>query len=172
MKHAGQVFLVRDEEVNYSKGTHLSLAVRELVGASSGEKPQARHSLPSQRLSLGKESFSFLPSLEDWSPVCMSKIIGPQALAEPQPLWCMCPHKARGPGPGPRLLLLCWHTNMEADTGPGFSMLPQSSPRKQPFLFCQSCRWVPHPKWVTCSPTPAEERPGLLFTQLPRVYFC
>lgn len=104
------------------------------VGGSLG--PDTAY-LPEPPCGPGKPSFS--PRLGDWSPTCMSKIVGPQAMAEPRPPWCV-PRRARGPGPGRRPPRLCWHPGMAA--GPGFSMPPQSSPRKQPPLCRGSRRWA------------------------------
>lgn len=65
VKHTGQVFfLLRDEEINYSKAVH----------HHSWEKPRVGH---------GPSSRFVLAVLEDLSHVCVSEVVRPRAVAEP-----------------------------------------------------------------------------------------
>lgn len=96
VKPAGQVFfLVKGEEISYSRGIHLSLAPGRPLGAASWEKPQVRHSLSSQNL-FGEGKLSVFALLEGMFHKCTSKVVGPQALAGLGPPWCVLQQGPRG----------------------------------------------------------------------------
>lgn len=83
VKHTGQVFfLLRDEEINYSKGTHQPRTTGaggcQQLGKASG---YIQLVLPEPQFWGGRRFVFAL--LEGLSHICMSKIVRPLILAEP-----------------------------------------------------------------------------------------
>lgn len=127
VKPAGQVFfLVKGEEINYSKGIHLSLALWRPLGASSWERPQVRHSLSSQNL-FGEGKLFVFALFEGLFHKCTSKVVRPQALAEPGPPWCALPARSERRGMDDACSFSADILTVESDVGPG-SLIPQCCP--------------------------------------------
>lgn len=143
MKHAGQGFLARGEEISCSKGAHLGLVAHSPVRTGGGGSPRCGPAYPPRASVWAREAFVFA-LVRRWGPTCMSKTVGPQAAAKPRPPWCVPPRP--GPGPGGRLPLLC--------RAPAWPQAPaQASPcRRSPrrasshSCFVAAAPGTPHPK--------------------------